>query len=392
MKRFLFVVAVTAVTLLCFTFLSKSSADNREQEHEHSEKLDFKNISLTATQVKTVNLKMDEVKRRELDSAIDASGNLVLRSKDMGDVTSLTGGIVKSILVKDGQKVHKGQVVATIENTDIVSLQREYFSANKEVQLTHLDLERQQNLAKNGAGVKKNLQQTEKNYQVAQANLLGIKNQLQQMGINVVAVSKGHFTTVFPLRAPISGTVSQVTASIGSFADMQTPLMKIRNNDAVECDLNIFERDLGKVKVGDKVWVTLINQHGVNIAGHVYGINEYFNEGTKSISVHVKLDATQGAKLFDGMYVSGKIVTGRQLCNTLPSKAIFKLDGKSYIFVLDSKSRNYVFSRHEVTTGVSEGGLTEVSLCKHVQKGKKIVTENAFYLASLTGEHGEHEH
>lgn len=392
MKRFLFIVAVTAVALLCFTFFSKSKADNGKQEDEHSENVDFNNIALTARQVRTVNLKMDEVKRRELDSTIDATGNLVLRSKDMGDVASLMGGIVKSILVKDGQQISKGQVVATIENTDVVSLQREYFSVSKEVELTRLDLDRQQILAKNGAGIKKNLQQIEKNYQVAQANLLGIGNQLRQMGISVVAVSKGHFTTVFPLRAPISGTVSQVKASIGSFVDMQTPLMKILNNDAIECDLNVFEKDLNKVKVGDRVLLMLTNQQGVNIVGHVYGINEYFNEGTKSVSVHVKLDATKGAKLFNGMYVSGKIATGRQLCNTLPSKAIVKSDGKSYIFVLDSKSENYKFSRHEVTTGVSEDGFTEVSLCKHVQKGQKIVTENAFYLASLTGEHGEHDH
>ena len=48
--------------------------------------------------------------------------------------------------------------------------------------------------------------------------------------------------------------------------------------------------------------------------------------------------------------------------------------------------------------GASDGKYTEVKLCNHLQKGKngaagkKIVTENAYYLASLTGEHGEHAH
>ena len=50
------------------------------------------------------------------------------------------------------------------------------------------------------------------------------------------------------------------------------------------------------------------------------------------------------------------------------------------------------FSRHEVSTGVSQDGYTEISLCKHMTKGKKVVTDNAFYLASMTGEHGEHNH
>ena len=228
---------------------------------------------------------------------------------------------------------------------------------------------------------------------MAHANLVGIGRQLQQMGISTAAVAKGRFTTVFPLRAPISGTVSEITASLGSFADMQTPLMKIRNNRAVECDLNVFERDLHKVNKGDKVLLSLTNQPGMHVSGHVYGMNGYFNKGTKSVAVHVKLDATRHAKLFDGMYVSGKIATGRQLCQALPSKAIVSMEGKQYIFVLNHapKGGRYSFSRHEVTTGVSDGDFTEVTLCKHIGKGQEIVTDNAFYLASLTGDHGEED-
>ena len=113
---------------------------------------------------------------------------------------------------------------------------------------------------------------------------------------------------------------------------MQTPLMKIRNNNAVECDLNVFERDLNKVKIGNRVLLSLTNQPGVKVSGHVYGMNEYFNQGTKSIAVHVKLDATRGTNLFDGMYVSGQIATGRQLCVALPNKAIVNIEGKVYSY------------------------------------------------------------
>lgn len=312
----------------------------------------------------------------------------------MGNVSSLMGGIVKNVYVKEGQMVSRGQVVATIENTDVVTLQREYYTAYKESEMARLELDRQKTLASAGAGIKKTLQMSEKNYKVAQANLLGTGRQLQQMGISTKEVATGKFTTVFPLRAPISGTVSDMQASLGSYADMQTPLMKIRNNHAVECDLNVFEKDIAKVKVGDQVLVSLTNQPGVNVSGRVYGMNQYLNKGTKSVAVHVKLDAKRGAKLFEGMYVSGQIATGRQLCMTLPDKAIVSADGKQYVFALNqqhSKGGTYSFSRHEVTTGVSNNGYTEVALCKHLKKGQKIVTDNAFYLASLTGDHGEED-
>lgn len=392
-KRFILVAALTVITFVGFSFLSQSKAETSESENQEEE-IDFQNIPLSEKQVKAVDLKMGEAQEREMDAMLHVNGSLVLRAQDMGNVSSLMGGIVKNVYVKEGQMVSRGQVVATIENTDVVTLQREYYTAYKESEMARLELARQKTLASAGAGIKKTLQMSEKNYKVAQANLLGTGRQLQQMGISTKEVAKGKFTTVFPLRAPISGTVSDMQASLGSYADMQTPLMKIRNNHAVECDLNVFEKDIAKVKVGDQVLVSLTNQPGVNVSGRVYGMNQYLNKGTKSVAVHVKLDAKRGAKLFEGMYVSGQIATGRQLCMTLPDKAIVSADGKQYVFALNqqhSKGGTYSFSRHEVTTGVSNNGYTEVALCKHLKKGQKIVTDNAFYLASLTGDHGEED-
>lgn len=392
-KRFILVAALTVITFVGFSFLSQSKAETSESENQEEE-IDFQNIPLSEKQVKAVDLKMGEAQEREMDAMLHVNGSLVLRAQNMGNVSSLMGGIVKNVYVKEGQMVSRGQVVATIENTDVVTLQREYYTAYKESEMARLELDRQKTLASAGAGIKKTLQMSEKNYKVAQANLLGTGRQLQQMGISTKEVAKGKFTTVFPLRAPISGTVSDMQASLGSYADMQTPLMKIRNNHAVECDLNVFEKDIAKVKVGDQVLVSLTNQPGVNVSGRVYGMNQYLNKGTKSVAVHVKLDAKRGAKLFEGMYVSGQIATGRQLCMTLPDKAIVSADGKQYVFALNqqySKGGTYSFSRHEVTTGVSNNGYTEVALCKHLKKGQKIVTDNAFYLASLTGDHGEED-
>lgn len=402
MKRVILIVAVTVIAWAGFAFFAKQTGSeaHAHEEHEHVE-VDFDHIPLTAKQVSTVDLKMGEAVEREMDATIEAKGSLVLRAQAMGDVASLMGGIVKSIFVKEGQLVHKGQVVATVENTDVVSLQREYYSAAKECELAKADLERQLLLSKQGAGVKRTLQQTRKDYQVAHANLLGIGRQLAQMGISTSAVAKGKFTTAFPLRAPISGVVSQLTASLGSYADMQTPLMKIRNTQAVECDLNVFEKDLAKVKVGNRVTFSLTNQPGVKLSGTVYGMNQYFNDGSKSVAVHIKMDDASlktsrinHIKLFDGMYVSGQIATGSQRCLALPSEAIVSTDGKQYVFALNGepKKGEYSFSRHEVSTGVTDGGFTEVKLCDHLKAGKKIVTDNAFYLASLTGEHGEHAH
>ena len=144
------------------------------------------------------------------------------------------------------------------------------------------------------------------------------------------------------------------------------------------------------MKVGDPVLVSLTNQPGTVVRGSVYGMNQYFNDGTKDVAVHVKLQ-NNGKHLFDGQYVDGQIAVGHQKGYVLPSSAIVKSDGKSYIFALNKRGANgnYSFSRHDVETGVSGNGYTAVKLCKHIRKGQKIVTKNAFYLASMVGDHGE---
>ena len=341
-----------------------------------------------------MGLRLGTVTRRRLDAMLRADGVLVLRAQNIGDVTPLMGGVVRRVLVRDGQAVSRGQVVATIENTDVVTLQREYYTACKESEGARQEMARQEQLATAGAGVRKNLQQARRDSRIAHANMVGMARQLSQMGISVARVARGQFTTVFPLRAPIAGTVSQLAASIGSYADMQTPLMRIRNNSAVECDLNVFERDIARVRVGARVVLALTNQPGVTVTGRVYGMNQYFNDCTKAVAVHVRLDAAQGARLFDGMYVSGLIATGSRECDALPTQAIVSADGHHYVFALNGRPRGgrYEFSRHEVTPGVSQGGYTEVRFSRPLSPGQQVVTDNAFYLASLTGEHGEHAH
>ena len=113
MKRIILIVAVTAIAWAGFAFFAKQTGSeaHAHEEHEHEE-VDFDHIPLTAKQVSTVDLKMGEAVERAMDATIDAKGSLVLRAQAMGDVASLMGGIVKSISVKEGQFVQKGQVVA----------------------------------------------------------------------------------------------------------------------------------------------------------------------------------------------------------------------------------------------------------------------------------------
>ena len=298
-KRIGIIIAATAAAIATFTLLT--NGNNGDESEETAEQQTEKQADTTPTQ-------QTEEPARQTANQITATGTVILHAQDIAEVTSLMSGVVKTITVKQGDRVRKGQVVATVENTDVISVQREYFTACEEAKSARTEMERQQMLADNGAGIRKNLQQARTQYQIAQSTATGLARQLAQMGISTSAVAKGQFTSVFPLHAPISGTVAKVNTTLGGYADMQTPLMEIQDNSEVECDLNVFEKDLGKIKVRQKVNVTLPNQPGVTLSGTVYGINDSFNEGTKTVGVHVKIHHTDGVRLINGMYVNGNIL------------------------------------------------------------------------------------
>lgn len=391
-KRILLIAAVAALAFAGFSlFAGRADAT---PAHEHDHETDYRDIPLTAQQVKTAGLSFGKAEYRSIDSTLAASGRIVLRAKDKGCAAALMGGIVRDIFVTDGQRVAKGQVVATIENPEVVSLQREYFTAGRECEFARLDMQRQQRLSANGAGVGRNLQEADKAYRVAEARMQGLAQQLRQLGVRPEQALKGHFVNTFPVKAPLAGTVGEITASRGSYADMQTPLMTIRNNAAVECDLDVFEKDLARIKVGDAVRLCATNEPSAQAEGRVYGINPYFTDGTKAVAVHVRL-LSQSARLFDGQSVNGLISLGSRREQAVPSKAIVRADGKEYIFALNdtpaaARKQGYRFSRHEVTTGATSRGYTAVTFCPHIKDGQEIVTDNAFYLASLLADHGEH--
>ena len=85
MKRILFIVATTIVTIAGFTFftnMGNAEAHESHDEHNHEEEVDFDNILLTPQQLNTADIRMGEVVVRQLDAMLQANGQLVLRSQE----------------------------------------------------------------------------------------------------------------------------------------------------------------------------------------------------------------------------------------------------------------------------------------------------------------------
>lgn len=388
MKTTHILAAALAAALLSACSTGNGNGSNHEEAEEHH----TEEVELTRKQMETVGIRLGRVEEKELGDAIRANGELRLNPQDRAEVTSLVGGIVRGITVVEGSRVRAGQAVAYIENTEIVEMQKNYLVASKEADMAGLERKRQESLAAQGAGVEKTLQQATANHETARARRTGLAYQLRQIGIDPRQVEQGKIATQVAVRAAIAGTVGRINESKGSYVDVTAPLMEIMDNAAVYCSLGIFEKNIGQVAVGQQVDFVVTNSPSTHLKGEVYGINKAMDPATKAIAVNVRIKDDGGTPLVAGMGVTALIDTGKRKVSALPDGAIVSADGKKYVFMLEGTEKGGAsrFKRVEVVTGATGLGYTQVDFVSPVPADATIVTANAFYLASMAADHGEH--
>ena len=240
-------------------------------------------------------------------NVVRVTGTLALDPQNRAEVSPIASGVVRCITTREGIRVRRGQVVAYIENTQIVELQRQYLTAVNELSAAKTELARQHTLMKQEAGVLKTLQQAESAYAIANAQVVSIGRQLSQLGVNPSSISAGKLTTLIPVTSPISGIVGKVKISMGSFVDISTSLMTVVNNVNLHCDLKVFEKDLPKVRIGQMVNLTLTNAPEVTFRAKIYDINSAFDNDSKSVTVHARIIDHPSTKLLPDMFINGVI-------------------------------------------------------------------------------------
>lgn len=402
----------------------QAETDAAEASDEHHHQQDT--VALTRQQMDAVGIKTGVMEWREMGTDISASGQLCLAATDRADVTTLVAGRVKSIAVAEGQNVAAGQVVAYIENTQIVKMQQSYLAARQEEMLAQSELARQRDLTAQGAGVERTLQQAEARCNTAVASRKALAASLRQIGINTETVESGSLATKVPLRSPIAGVVSRINVSLGSFVDVQSPLMQVAKSSAVYCQLNVYEGNISFVEAGQEAEIRLTGRPKILLKGRVRRINPAIDPATRALAVMVEITSGSTDGLAPGMYANGLIATGSHRVQALPDEAIASADGKSFIFVAvehgnhDDKAHHsandmadgslneanhadtaphnsgqtvatQLFRRVEIVAGVASHGYTQVAFAGNpLPDDARIVTDGAFYLASMTAEHGEH--
>ncbi len=376
-----------------------------EQEHEESE---GSIVSITQAQMKTADIIIGTVEMKNLKTSIKANGTLTVPNQNKALVTSVSNGVIKTLLVQPGTYVKQGQTVATIINPDAAQIQQQLQATNAQIKLSELEYARQKELVSGNAAPLKNVQRVEAELATLRSTKNSLQKQLAALGISATLVNRGGIVTTIAVRAPISGTISEVSAQIGSNVDASTPIAQIVNNSRLHLDLFVYEKDLPRLSASQTIHFTLTNNPGKEYDADIYSIGTAFANETKTIPVHavVKGDKTG---LIEGMNITAVISIGSAVVSAVPSSAIVSSGGQDFIFIVtdqkpeehaegeekkskkpDAGEPDLYFERVPVQKGVSDIGYTEIIPVKELPKNAKIVTRGAFFILAKMTNTGHH--
>lgn len=375
MKKYIFKILFFVLTftlfMACETSKPSEEKDAVTEEMSHL-------IEISAKQFQYMNMELGKPTTHNFSQGIKTNGFIDVPPTDRAMVSAIMPGYVKISHLLIGEKVTKGQLLLTLENTGFIEIQQNYLETFVTLNYLKSEYTRQKTLFEENISSEKNYLKAESEYKKVLAHYNGLDQKLRLMNINTSAVKAGKFSSTIPVYSPINGSVSEVNASVGKYMDERDVLVEIINNEHKHLELVIFEKDILKVKEGMKILFNLPENSAGAYKGKVHLIGNSIDATNRTVKIHGHLDEENESFLV-GMFVEAEIVTNEIEKTALPASAILEEDNLHYVLVLNkADENNYYFEKVMVKTGFIEEGWIEVIAIETLTKNKEILVKGAF--------------
>ncbi len=414
------------------------------KEEAHSDDESGKEVKLDPEALESAGIEIEGVTSRTAVALLEVTGTVEADPQQTQPVSPLVAGRVEKVYVSIGDRVSAGQTLATIASNEITeaygklheaenrldiarkTLQRVRRSENRIGVLTakaKLDeaeatLKRTRRLIELGAGAGKDLIAAETAYKTAEADYefqrnitlnkeiqeaegevktaeIDVRHQqrsLLSLGVDIrVRDEDMRSVALVPIRAPLSGIVSERLVSSGSGVQAGQTMFTLSNLSIVWITANVPQQQLGLINIGSFATIKTTATGDLEINARVTYIDPSINEDTRTAKVRLAVD-NPGERLKAGMFVDVGFQTGTDAAtgeeHVVNSEAIQRISEKTVVFV-PRKNEPGAFEVREVETGGEVNGYTRIK--SGLKLGEKVVTKGSFTLKAQLqkGELGE---
>lgn len=371
MKKFIYLLSL-AIFLSC-----SSNETNNVTEEVEKVSSDNKTITLTQEQIAVAGIKTGSIGKMKISETVECTGTIDVPPENIASVSPIINGFIKSLNYNSGDYVKKGAVLATLQHPDFIQLQQQYLEAKSQVDYYQEEFKRQGELTVENAASIKKMQKAKAEYLSFEANYKSLKAQLELLGVNTGKIEKEEFEKEFKMFAPISGTVSMLNTNLGRFISPESPVYEVINDENLFLQLNVFEKDLPKIAVGQKVIFRILNDQTEYVA-KVKRIGIGIDKSNRTTIVQ-SIIVKKSNNLTPGKFINASVLINEREANTLRSEAIVYFNSEPHVFIKSTNTFNLV----KVKTGIEQNNMIEILEADNTLLKAEIVVMGTYYLSTI---------
>lgn len=312
--------------------------------------------------------------KKDLGSFVTATGELVPVSNAEATVSAPLAGIISAAkqLPFIGKKVAKGEVVALIDPPispagGIGQLGAAHAEAKNRVTLAQKEYDRAKRLHEAKIAPLKRVEEAESSLSSARAALEPLEKAMGSI--------KGEGGGRITVRAPVSGTVVEVTAGAGKGVEAGQPILRIVNTGTLWLKANLPANEIGTVGKSLNATFTVAGLTDVFKPSRLVSVGDMLDPQSRTIPVLFEVP-NQSGRLKVGLFANVAIRTGSVVgALTVPKDALIEDEGRWFVFI---QSSGEAFDRREVKIGVEDGGFVQIT--SGLTGDERVTTRGAYYV------------
>ncbi len=363
----------TAYAFIFFFFFAtliscgKKSAGTT-QSQEESDSL----ITITQAQFDAMGMVLGEPQQTTFREMVKVNGKVIASVNGQAQITSRVSGTVKSIHREIGDYVPAGSVICSIESNDYITLQEEYNAVSNSYRMAKANYERLSALYRDSIASKKDFQMAESAFKSIAAQYEALTQRLNLLKADAKEIENGKIFSILPIRAPIGGYVTQINCVIGEYVTPEKTLMTLVDIDKVYLQLNVYEKDIASLAVGQKVEFYNPNNPDSIYSAQLSKIGKAIDPEKKSIVCIADILSPRKSDFVNDMYVEAQIITGERQALGLPTEAVVKVGEEYRVYALQRKDGDtYLFKSVKISVG--EQSSQNIELKGDVPQGQLLV-------------------
>lgn len=367
---------ITVLSLLFLTCKEQKTDINKEPTKSKTSKF----ISISKEQFEAQNMHIDSLKIHQFSQDINVTGFIDVPPQNKAKVNTFFEGYVVNILHLVGDVVKKGQLIATLEHPYYIEIQQNFLETSEQLSYLKAEYNRQLELFNENITSEKNYLKAKSTYKSNLAHYNGLKKTIEMMNLNPDAIEKGIITSKLNLYAPIDGSITKVNVNQGEFVSTSTEIVEIINTEHIHLELMIFEKDILKVKKGQKIRFKIPESSSKMYNAEVHLVGTSIDAQNRTITVHAHIEDMENSQFISGMFIEAQIITSNFTSFALPKKALIKEDNQYYALTLkEQTSETYTFEKIKVFPEFETEEFIAINF-KTEFNGQKFLIDGVFML------------